>query len=59
MDSIIGSALPYVRSGDEEEKALARVVTTDGIMLKYLSGTLSSLYTEGLYVMMPCHLFVT
>jgi len=38
LDSVYGSALPYVETGDAEERALATVVTRGGVVSKYLSG---------------------
>ena len=38
MDSIIGSALPYVETGDAQEKELATTITQGGILKQFISG---------------------
>ena len=38
LSSIIGTALPYTQTGDNEERALANTVTAGGLLLKHLTG---------------------
>ena len=46
MDSIIGSALPYVETGDAQEKELATTITQGGILKQHITGNAETMLLQ-------------